>query len=173
MTRMTSRPEGDAWSGRIGDLYDRLGKGLYRYALMILADPAGAADAVQQVFVALLGHRGAEIESEAGYLRRAVRNECFSALRRRRRDFVADQKPALLEAVVPCGVGPEQRMALEQAIRELPAEQREVLHLKVYEGLTLQEIADQVDESINTVASRYRYAIEKLRDKLVPRQARM
>ena len=32
-------------------LYDRLGGPLYRYAVMILADPSGAADAVQQVFV--------------------------------------------------------------------------------------------------------------------------
>ena len=48
----------------------------------------------------------------------------------------------------------------------LPAEQREVVHLKVFEGMTFQEIADLCGESINTVASRYRYAIEKLRDQL-------
>ena len=159
---MRRRPEGNAWSGRIGGLYDRLGGALYRYALMILADPAGAADVVQQVFVGLLGHRGAEIESEDRYLYRAVRNECYSALRRRRRDFVVDQ-PALLEAVAPSGIDPEERLTLERSIRDLSAEQREVLHLKVYEGLTFHEIADQLDESINTVASRYRYAIEKLR----------
>ena len=80
-------------------VYDLLGGALFRYALMILADPAGAADVVQQVFVGLLGHEGVEIESEDGYLRRAVRNECYSASRRRRRDLVVDQ-PALLEAVV-------------------------------------------------------------------------
>jgi RNA polymerase sigma-70 factor (ECF subfamily) len=108
------------------------------------------------------GSSDAEIESEDRYLHRAVRNECYSALRRRRRDVVVD-RPALLEAVAPSGVDPEERLTMERAIRELSAEQREVLHLKVYEGLTFQEIADQLDESINTVASRYRYAIEKLR----------
>jgi RNA polymerase sigma-70 factor (ECF subfamily) len=51
-------------------------------------------------------------------------------------------------------------------MRSLPPEQREVVHLKVFEGLTFQEIADLAGESINTVASRYRYALEKLRGQL-------
>jgi len=54
-------------------------------------------------------------------------------------------------------------VAIERALLALPAEQREVVHLKIYEGMTLQEIADATGESINTVASRYRYAIEKMR----------
>ena len=49
------------------------------------------------------------------------------------------------------------------AEKQLPAEQREVVHLKVWEGMTFQEIADLTGESLNTAASRYRYAIEKLR----------
>jgi RNA polymerase sigma-70 factor (ECF subfamily) len=163
---MIHRPHGDGWSDRIAGLYDRLGGSLYRYALMILADPSGAADAVQQVFVAVLGRRGVELEFEERYLRRAVRNECYSALGRRRGDFVTGAEESLLEAVPASRDRPEERLALEQAIRELPAKQREVLHLKVYEGLTFQEIADQSGESINTVASRYRYAIEKLRAQL-------
>jgi RNA polymerase sigma-70 factor (ECF subfamily) len=118
---------------------------------------------VQQVFVALLGRRSLELEFEERYVRRAVRNECYSALRRRRRDIVAGDEPALLEAVAASSDRREERLALERAIRELPAEQREIVHLKTYEGLTFQEIADELDESINTVASRHRYAIEKLR----------
>jgi RNA polymerase sigma-70 factor (ECF subfamily) len=61
---------------------------------------------------------------------------------------------------------PEERLALEEALRALPADQREVVHLKTFEGLTFQEIAELTDESINTIASRYRYAIEKLRASL-------
>jgi DNA-directed RNA polymerase specialized sigma24 family protein len=82
---MSSRPLGDEPGDRIGRLYDQYAAGLYRYALIVLADPAAAADAVQQVFVGLL--RGsAVVESDERYLRRAVRNECFSTFRRRRRD---------------------------------------------------------------------------------------
>ena len=51
-------------------------------------------------------------------------------------------------------------------MRALPAEQREVVYLRVYEGKTFQEIADWLAVSINTVASRYRYAMEKLRERL-------
>jgi RNA polymerase sigma-70 factor (ECF subfamily) len=58
---------------------------------------------------------------------------------------------------------------LEQAIRDLPPEQREVLHLKAFEGLTFQEVARITAESIDTVGSRYRYALEKLRAVLGPR----
>ena len=58
---------------------------------------------------------------------------------------------------------PEERLAIQAALLALPAEQREVVHLKVFEGLTFQEIAEFTDESIHTIASRYRYALEKMR----------
>jgi RNA polymerase sigma-70 factor (ECF subfamily) len=57
---------------------------------------------------------------------------------------------------------------LEAAIRGLSPEQREVIHLHVFEGLTFREIAEASDTSINTVAARYRYALEQLRKVLGP-----
>ena len=152
------RPPDQEW---IGQLYDRYGAGLYRYASMVLADPAGAADVVQTVFVALLRRRSTP-DFDERYLRRAVRNECFSALRHRRRDVLRSAAP-ILEAVDPARNRPDERIALENALGGLPADQREAVHLKVFEGMTFQEIADLTDESINTIASRYRYALEKLR----------
>ena len=153
---MTRSP--DEW---IGELYERFGGSLYRYALMVLADPATAADVVQAVFVALL-RRGVFPDFDERYLRRAVRNECFSALRGRRHDVLAAATP-ILEAVEADRDCPDERLALERALRALPPEQREVVHLKAFEGMTFQEIAHMTGESINTAASRYRYAIEKLR----------
>src|ERR1051325_10825004 len=126
---MTRRPRDEARNLRIEVLYDRLGASLYRYALMILAEPSAAADVVQHVFVGLLQQRAA-IASEERYLRRAVRNECYSTLRRRRHDLCRGDEAALLEPVAVGGVEPEERLTLERAIRGLPAEQREVLHLK-------------------------------------------
>ena len=163
---MTRRPADGAAADRIGRLYDRYAGGLYRYALMILADPAGAADAVQQVFVALLSGSGGAIDDEERYLRRSVRNACYSALRQRRPNVVSASDAPLLEAVAADRYRPDrpdERIAIEQAMRALPAEQREVVHLKVFEGWTFQEIADFGGESINTVASRYRYAMDKMR----------
>lgn len=145
----------------VGRLYDQYGTSLYRYALMILADAAGAEDVIQQVFTALLSQRRS-VEREEHYLRRAVRNECYSALRRRVRS--AGEGPLLeLAPQAP----PDERIALERAIRELPAEQREVVHLHVFEGHTFQEIANLTGESMNTCASRYRYAVAKLKEMLI------
>jgi RNA polymerase sigma-70 factor (ECF subfamily) len=141
-------------------LYDAHGVALYRYALMLLGDRASAEDVVHQVFTTVLG-RADVIESEQNYLRRAVRNEAYTLLRRGRTREAA--RGPLLEPVAAGGVAPEERIALERAILALPADQREVIHLHVFEGMTLQETADAADESINTIASRYRYAIEKLR----------
>jgi RNA polymerase sigma-70 factor (ECF subfamily) len=59
--------------------------------------------------------------------------------------------------------------ALQDALAALPAEQREVFWLKEKSGLTLAEIADLTRVSQNTVKSRLRYALEKLRAKLSER----
>ena len=162
---MTPRPTESGPVDWIGVLYDRHADALYRYAVMILADSAAASDAVHQVFLGIAGKPPGHIRSGESYLRRAVRNECYSALRRRRREMATDNEQ-LLETVAAIDEKPDERLAIEAAIRTLPADQREVLHLKVFVGLTFQEIADQLHESINTVSSRYRYAIEKLRQRL-------
>ena len=53
------------------------------------------------------------------------------------------------------------------AIAELPQEQREVVVLKVYDGMKFREVAELTGTSENTAASRFRYACEKLRSKLM------
>ena len=162
---MAKRPLNDRRS-IVGRLYDQHGASLYRYALMLLADPAAAADAVQQVFTALLRPAaGIVFDNEAHYLRRAIRNECFST-RRRRRVRGEDAARSLLEPVAADPVAAEERIALERAVRALPVDQREVVHLHVFEGLTFREIAEHSGESINTVAGRYRYALARLKAEL-------
>jgi len=151
-------------------LYDAHAVGLYRYALMILANAAEAQDAVQQAFTKYMDRRGLAVLSEADYLRTAVRNECFSAFRRRRRDHPPAASSCLLEPVAP-GALPDERLALEDALRALPPEQREVIQMKVYEGMTFEEIASRTGVSVNT-ASRYRYALARLRECLAPLEDR-
>src|SRR5439155_12214786 len=60
------------------------------------------------------------------------------------------------------------REALSAALAELPTEQRAIVHLKLWEGLTFEQIADLLGISPNTAASRYRYGLDKLRDRLRP-----
>jgi RNA polymerase sigma-70 factor, ECF subfamily len=147
----------------VGRLYDEHGASLFRYALMLLADHSAAEDAVQQVFAAVMRQSGA-LENAGHYLRRAVRNECYSTLRRRVSHPVVAEP--LLEPISVEVVSADERIALERAIVALPPEQREVIHLHVFEGMTFQETAAATGESINTVGSRYRYALEKLRSEL-------
>ena len=123
---MFDRPRDDGRS-LVGRLYDTHGASLYRYAVLLLADPVAAEDAVQQVFTTILRQRPRR-DNEANYLRRAVRNECYSFLRRRRRHGEVVAAGALLEPVVE-GVAPDERIALERAIRDLSPEQREVIEL--------------------------------------------
>ena len=160
---MSDRPRDDARS-LVGRLYDTYGASLYRYAVLLLADAAAAEDVVQQVFAAIL-RQGPRLDEEAHYLRRAVRNECYSHLRRLRKQSEVGDERALIEPVTE-SASREERIALERAIRELPPEQREVIYLHVFEGLTFQEIATGLEASINTVAARYRYALGRLRQML-------
>jgi RNA polymerase sigma-70 factor (ECF subfamily) len=60
------------------------------------------------------------------------------------------------------------RNELAGALAELPPEQRAVAHLKLWEGLTFEAIAVALEISPNTAASRYRYALDKLRGRLRP-----
>jgi RNA polymerase sigma-70 factor (ECF subfamily) len=150
----------------LAGLYEEFGVRLYRYALLLLAEHAAAEDVVQDAFVRLAGAmRRKSVEASFAYLATIVRNESYTALRKQRRR--AEDPLPLLECATPEATE-EERMILDAALRALPVEQREVIYLKVYEGLTFQEIADRCTASINTVASRYRYATAALRRALAP-----
>ena len=58
--------------------------------------------------------------------------------------------------------------SLSRAMAELPPEQRAVVHLKLWENLTFEQIAEALDIPPNTAASRYRYGLDKLRARLRP-----
>ena len=149
----------------LADLYEQYGPRLYRYALLILADAAGAEDVVQDAFCRL----AEALRRQAGvatlpYLTTIVRNECYSRLRSRRRSPMVVAEP-LLEPAAP-DANNDERLLLDKALRALPPEQREVVYLKVYEGLTFNEIGERCGISLNTAASRYRYALDAMRDSL-------
>ena len=73
-----------------------------------------------------------------------------------------------LFAAAPEPDEPAFREALSEALGELPPEQRAVVHLKLWEDLTFEHIAELLDIPLNTAASRYRYGLDKLRERLRP-----
>lgn len=147
-------------------LYDPYGPSLYRYALMLLTDQASAEDAVHEVFTSMLrSGASARLGFDERYLRRAIRNECFSMLSQRaKRRQIQVEPDAMLERIASADSKPDQRLALDRGIRLLTPEQRETVHLHVFDGLTFKEIAETSGASLNTVAARYRYALAKLRN---------
>ena len=84
-----------------------------------------------------------------------VATEC----RRISPEFLAAERRALGKTLYE----QEFRLALAGALGELPADQRAVVHLKLWEGLTFDQIAEALELSPNTAASRYRYGLDKLR----------
>jgi len=146
-------------------LYDQHGPALVAYARGFAPDTAAAEDAVHKVFLRLLSAELTMPDVPVAYVYRAVRNAALNARRSSRRLAELDPQNSFFRHR---GGNQEAALALERALAELPEEQREVVVMRVWSGLTLEEIAAAADTPLNTIASRYRYALEKLREKLRP-----
>ena len=148
------------------DLYDRFAPALFRVALLVLGSREEAEDAVQDVFVGLVRARQglAGVENLRAYLFTALRHATAqrAACRDRARAVPLEAVPEPASSAVSRREA-DSVVRLERALRTLPAEQRELVALKVDGGLTFAEIAALLGLSPNTAASRYRYALEKLR----------
>jgi len=118
---------------------------------------------VQSVFQRLLRGDLVLRESPAGYLYRAVRNAALNAQRDSARETSVDES-----CFVHKSGNREAALAVQKALAELPEEQREVVIMRTWSGMTLDEVAAAINAPLNTAASRYRYALEKLREKLRP-----
>jgi RNA polymerase sigma-70 factor (ECF subfamily) len=145
--------------------YDRFAPALFQTAVLLLGSREEAEDVVQDVFVGLVRTRRnlATIENLRAYLFAALRHAAaeWAKCRQRRRSVS-------IEAVEePATASPrredEQALRLERALLALPPEQREIIALKIEGDLTFAEAATVLGISPNTAASRYRYALEKLR----------
>jgi len=147
-------------------LYEQHGAALVAYGCALSGNRAAAEDAIQQVFLNLLKTGIAEPENPRAYLYRAVRNRIFNAVRGASREAVLDAAEAWFAA--PAGVI-ENSLALQAALLELPAEQREVVVMRIWADLTFEEIAAVLAIPPNTAASRYRYGLAKLRERMQPR----
>lgn len=167
MTRDEALREGLA-AGReraFAALYDRYAPRLYRVALRLLGRREDAEDVVQELFVALVRGRArlADVDDLDAYLFASLRRTAARWGQRR------DRQPIASDEIAQGAVSPanretsDEQQRLQQAIQTLPRAQREVIALKLDGELTFAEIAAVLDINANTAASRYRYALEKLR----------
>ena len=155
-------------------LYDEHAQPLYAFLLNLTRDEADTRDLLQDVFVKLARDPEllASVRDERAFLIRLAHNAVIDLIRRRgTRDKTREQFAAeIISPFAPAGDPDEQtfRVALAGALAELPPEQRVVVHLKLWDGLTFEQIAGALDIPSNTAASRYRYALDKLREQLRP-----
>ena len=149
------------------EAYDRFGPALFRTAARMLGRPADAEDAVQEVFSSILRSREklSRVIDLKAYLFVSLRHAVGRIVRRRRQRSMTELDEAQLPAEPPRGDEGEAER-LSQLVNRLPAEQRDVLALKIQGELTFRQIGEICGISPNTAASRYRYALEKLRQML-------
>ena len=150
--------------GAFAEVYDRFGPRLFRTALHVVGRRQDAEDAVQEVFIALVRsrHRLFGVHDLPAYLFASLRRAAARVAQRR----AAEALPigAALEAMVPPSADADPRgEALRRAMAALSDEQREVIAMKIDGELTFAEIGRVLEISPNTAASRYRYALERLR----------
>ncbi len=146
-------------------LWDRYAADLLALLQGLLYSRHDAEDVLQTVFVRIARKRRqlATARRLDAYVHQMARNEAVSFLRRRRKGHrELDAETWLIPAESDDGQD-ELAEALQAALVRLPQLQREIVMLKVYREKTFREIAEILELSLNTVASRYRYGLEKLR----------
>jgi RNA polymerase sigma-70 factor (ECF subfamily) len=160
-------------------LLTRHEKGVYRFAMRMLGDSMQAEEVAQESFLRVI-QSAARYKAKAGfrnYLYRIARNLCIDLLRRRPREPRPpgdDAGPAgTPEGIPDLNPGPENHMGAEQirsairgALLALPADQREAFLLKEVRDMKLQDVATITGANLNTVKSRLRYALLRLREHL-------
>lgn len=155
-------------------LYDEYAKALYGYLLSLTRREADASDLLQDTFVKLARNPRCldRVANVRAFLFRmahnlAVDNARRDQSRRERTEGLAKESPALLRE----GPDPDAecfRQNLESALASLPDEQRSAVFLRLWGGLSTGEVGKACGVSENTIASRYRYGLEKLRQLLRP-----
>jgi RNA polymerase sigma-70 factor (ECF subfamily) len=158
----------------VEELYDEHAQALYAFALDLTRNEADTRDILQDLFIKVARQPGilTGVRQVRAYLLRLIHNAAIDMMRRRvTRDKyaqgVAHEVPEVFEASNDADEDAFRR-ALSEALAELPVEQRTVVHLRLWEGMKFEEIAELLELSLNTTASRYRYGIDKLRQRLRP-----
>jgi RNA polymerase sigma-70 factor (ECF subfamily) len=165
LIRRLRRGDADA----LHQIYHRYKGDLLTVAMAISGDSHAAEDCVHDVFVHFAA-APADLRATKnlrGYLMRSVANRAKNRLQRERsrprpqieqRDGYSQTDSPARKLVVA-----ERSAQVFTALAKLPVEQREVIAMHLHGQMRFREIANELNLSINTVQSRYRYGIEKLR----------
>lgn len=161
----------------LGALYDRWVRSLYSLVLHLLKDPDEAEDVVEETFWQAWKKAGSYEPSKGAvstWLLTIGRRKALDRLRAKKRNreepiendrTFADLPSASADPSAEAE-GSELRENVRAALRELPPEQREVLELGYFSGMSQTEIAEATGQPLGTVKTRMRLAMQKLREPL-------
>lgn len=169
----------------LGVLYDRYGRLVFTVAIHVVGDAETAEEITQDVFVrAWEGAQSyrSDVAKVSSWLISIARHRAIDELRRRgvrpEKDSSAWPEDIGLDKLdgLPMLDSPEETVedrlqlrGVRQVINALPNDQREVLGLAYFKGLSHSEIADLLGEPLGTVKSRIRQAMQKVRGALIER----
>lgn len=138
---------------------------LYRTAVLMLGSESAAVDAVDEAFYK--GFRACkklrQTEFFDTWLTRILINACNTELRRRKRELAVAELPETAQEEFDA-------LPLKEAVGRLPRELRDVIILRYFTGLTLEETARALDIPRGTVTSRQKRALSLLRLELTDEQ---
>jgi RNA polymerase sigma factor (sigma-70 family) len=158
--------------GALAELYERFGHIAYGLALRIVRDPALAEDAVQEAFLTIWRSAARFVPERA-----KASTWILTLVHRRAVDVVRREQPRRAEPIEAApqasGIATEdeawlrlQRARVQDALRQLPDQQREALELAYYGGFTQSELADRLGEPLGTIKSRMFAGLARLRELL-------
>ena len=156
----------------LAELYRRFGRLAYGLSFRILRDDALAQDAVQEAFLGVwraAGRFTAERSKPSTWLLTLVHRRAVDLVRREERRRTEPLRPESEFAGAEAADEAElatRRQTIREALRQLPAEQREAIELAYYGGYTQSELAERLGQPLGTIKSRMFTGLARLRDTL-------
>jgi len=155
------------------EIYEQHRQGLYSLAASLTGCGQQAEDAVHTAFEKLCRRTSHNTRDLTTYVFATVRNSAIDLRRGQRRHsrfavslFNSHPTPSATSETDDLLLNSERDQILRQAIDELECDDREIVVMKAFGGLTFEAIADVTNRPVGTVATRYRRALEKLHQRL-------
>lgn len=172
---MAALAAGDA--DAMGLLYDRFSRPVYAFAFRMMGDRDHAEDVMQEVFLRAW-RRSARFSDSRGslisWLLSITHNMAIDELRKKQRrpQKAESTEPELLLttlrdtglSIEDLAIGTERGQIVRRVLAEIPENQRVVLELGYFQGMTQREIAEHLGAPLGTIKTRMRLALRKLQD---------
>jgi len=160
----------------LAELYDRYGRAVYSLILRVVRDAATAEDLVQETFLRVW-NRVQGFDAERGsilpWLLAVARNRAIDYLRsaggrseRSAVEFEETDHPALYTDMEKDILASDKTRRVKAALAKLSPNQRQVIELAYFEGLSQTEMAERMGQPLGTVKTWVRTALKNLRDEL-------